>query len=277
MKRYGMVIRVDRCVGCYNCFLACRDEHAGNERLPIAIAQPAGQKWIDVRAEERGTFPKVRVSHVPVPCLHCTDAPCMLADTGGALYRRADGIVLIDPKKAIGRRDIVGACPYGVVFWNEAENVAQKCTFCAHLLDAGWREPRCVEVCPTQAIVFGDLNDSGSAVARLAAERAIEELDPHCEADPSVRYVGLPKRFIAGEVVLADRPDEPAQGIRVSLHNGDDVLVTVTDNYGDFVFDGLADAADYRLRVAHSGYGPREMAVTIGDCNLGMVALQPAK
>ena len=108
MTRYGMVIDVDRCIGCYNCFLACRDEHAGNDHRPVAAAQPeAGQKWIDVREHERGSFPKVKVSYVPVPCLHCADAPCISAATDGAVYRRADGIVLIDPDKAVGQRDIV--------------------------------------------------------------------------------------------------------------------------------------------------------------------------
>ena len=83
MTRYGMVIDVGRCIGCYNCFLACRDEHAGNDHRPVAAAQPdAGHKWIEVRAHERGSFPKVKVSYVPVPCQHCAEAPCIGASDG---------------------------------------------------------------------------------------------------------------------------------------------------------------------------------------------------
>ena len=65
----------------------------------------------------------------------------MRAATGGAMARRPDGIVIIDPDKAAGQPDIVSACPYGTVFWNEASNLPQICTFCAHLLDAG-HKPR---------------------------------------------------------------------------------------------------------------------------------------
>jgi Fe-S-cluster-containing dehydrogenase component len=276
MKHYGMVIDVDRCVGCYNCFLACRDEHFGHDRRPVAAAQPAGQKWIDVRTEELGTYPKVRVSHIPVPCLHCANTPCMNPDTADAIYARPDGIVLVDPAKAVGRRDIVDACPYGAIYWNEFENIAQKCTFCAHLLDTGWREPRCVEVCPTQAIVFGDLNDKTSAVSGLAAGSMVEDLHPHCGANPSVRYIGLPKGFVAGEIVLADWPDEPAAGVNVTLHKGSDVLQMTSDNYGDFIFDGLSDNAEYRLRIARPGYRPHEIAVnTASDRDLGTIVLEP--
>lgn len=276
MARYGMVIDVGRCIGCYNCFLTCRDEHAGHDRPGISLAQPAGQKWIDVRETERGSFSKVRVSHVPVPCLHCEDGRCLRAAAGGAVYRRPDGIVLIDPDKAAGRRELADACPYGVIFWNESRNLAQKCTLCAHLLDAGWKEPRCVEVCPTQAIVFGDLTDKTSAVAQSAAAAAIEDLHPEFNAKPAVRYIGLPKRFVAGEIAFADKTEMPAEGVRVLLARGGKVLTAATDNYGDFVFDGVDEDADYRLRVEHPGYTSRDLAVsTRTDVNVGTIVLEP--
>jgi Fe-S-cluster-containing dehydrogenase component len=274
MARYGMVIDVGRCVGCYSCFLACRDEHAGNDHLPVAIAQPqAGQKWIDVREDERGSFPRIRLSHIPVPCLHCAEAPCIAAG-GGAVYRRDDGIVLLDTEKSVGKREIVSACPHGVIFWNEARNIPQKCTFCAHLLDDGWKEPRCVEVCPTQAIVFGDLDDSASVVATLHAAERTEELHPEYGLKPAVRYIGLPQRFVAGEVVLGDKTEVPAEGVRASLSGGGEVLVTTTDNYGDFIFAGLEDEVQYTLRIEHSGYRPHQQALrTRNDLNVGTIEL----
>ena len=279
MANYGMVIDVNRCVGCYSCFLACRDEHVGNDHLPVSLGQPAvDQRWIDVREHERGSFPKVKVDYVPVPCLHCSDAPCIDAATGGAIYRRDDGIVVIDPAKAAGQRELVAACPYRVIFWNEVRNVPQKCTLCAHLLDEGWKEPRCAEVCPTQAIVFGDLADPHSDIAKLCAAKRVGELHPEFETKPRVRYLGLPKRFIAGEVVLADDSNRPAEGIDVILNGGAGRLTTQTDNYGDFEFDDLDEQMEYRLAVEHRGYRRHEVAIPVGAClNLGVIVLDPAR
>jgi len=107
--------------------------------------------------KERGATPKVKVDYTPVPCMQCTDAPCVKKSSNGSVYRRHDGIVMIDPKKSIGDRDILLNCPHRLIYWNEEKNIPQKCTFCAHLLDNGWKEPRCVESCPSGALVFGDL------------------------------------------------------------------------------------------------------------------------
>lgn len=279
MTRYGMLIDVDRCTGCFSCFLACRDEHAGNDHRPVAAAQPpAGQSWIRVQEKERGSFPKVKVSYVAVPCLHCAEAKCMEGATGGAITRRSDGIVLIDPDKAEGQRGIVSACPYGVIFWNEEKNLPQKCTFCAHLLDAGWKEPRCVEACPTRALVFGDLNDPASGISQLRAARPAEELRPELGSRPLVGFFGLPKRFIAGEIALGDRMEDCAVGVKVSLAGGTSSLSTATDNYGDFEFEDLPPDAEYVLRIAHAGYKPRELRVrTASDLNVGSIVLEPAR
>jgi Fe-S-cluster-containing dehydrogenase component len=278
MPRYAMVIEADRCVGCYNCFLACRDEHAGNDHRPVAAAQPAaGQRWIDLRIHERGTFPKVKVSYVPVPCLHCAEAPCLKAASAGAVYRRPDGIVLIDPGKAVGQRAIVDACPYGAVFWNESETVAQKCTLCAHLLDAGWKEPRCVEACPTGALVFGDATDPSGRLAALRASGTVETLEPEHATRPLIGHRGLPRRFVAGEIVLADDPDRPAAGVRITLRCGDTTRETRADAFGDFGFDDLPADASCRLTVVHPGYRTAVLElVTDTDRNVGAVLLERA-
>lgn len=277
MNRYGIVVDIDRCIGCYNCFLACRDEHAGNDYPSIAAAQPdIGHKWIDVQEYERGTFPKVKVSYVPMLCQHCIEAPCIGASKNGAVYRRADGIVLIDPDKAIGQGDIVGSCPYGAIFWNEAKNLPQKCTMCAHLLDAGWRQPRCTEACPTNALVFGDKDDPESEISRLYAPGSVEQLYPEYGTKPLVGYRGLPKRFIAGEIVFADKAQLPAHGVAISLRYGSEVSTLATDNYGDFEFDGLKPNTEYSLSVSHPGYQHRELTLlTRADLNVGAIVLDP--
>jgi Fe-S-cluster-containing dehydrogenase component len=275
MTQYRMLIDVSRCIGCYNCFLACRDEHVGRDHRPVSIGQPAsGHKWIAVREEERGVFPKVKVAHIPVPCQQCADAPCIRAASNGAVYRRADGIVVIDPDKAAGQRGIVESCPYGAISWNETQNVPQKCTFCAHLLDGGWKEPRCVEVCPTQALLFGDAGDRKGAVATQLAAPGVEALHPEYGTKPLVGYRGLPKPYLVGEVSFCDQVQLPASGIRISLRRGDQVLTTVTDSFGDFEFDNLETDAEYVLKIEHSGYQPREMRLQTGtDIDLGTIVL----
>lgn len=201
----------------------------------------------------------------------------MRAATGGAMYRRPDGIVIIDPDKAAGQRDIVSACPYGAVFWNEARNLPQKCTFCAHLLDDGWKEPRCVEACPVQALVFGDLNDPVSDVARLTAEKPIEALAPKPAEQPPVGYLGLPACFIAGEVVLGDNTEECPEGVTVRLHHGQQTATASTDNYGDFEFNNLKADTQYVLSIEHAGYRSRELRVHTGtDPNVGTIVMEPA-
>lgn len=198
----------------------------------------------------------------------------MGANEDGVVYRRADGIVLIDPDKAVGRHDIVDNCPYGAVFWNEANNLPQKCTLCAHLLDNGRREPRCVEACPTQ--VFGDRDDPLSEISISEGRGGAEPLHPEYGTRPLVAYRGLPKRFVAGEIVLADQPHVPAHGVALTLRHGNEVSALTTDSFGDFEFNGLSPQAEYTLSVVHPGYRRREFILASeADLNLGLIELQP--
>lgn len=277
MARYGILINIDRCNGCYNCFLACRDEFEGNDYFPYSAAQPAkGKSWMKVIEKERGSTPKVKVDYIAVPCLQCQDAPCVDRSSDRAVYRRPDGIVIIDPEKVKGNKEMLLNCPHRLITWNEEKNIPQKCTFCAHLLDAGWKEPRCVEACPDGALVFGDLDDPESEISQLIASSTTEELNPAFGLKPNVRYIDLPKRFIAGEVVLGDRKGECASGITVFLSSGATKLERRTDSFGDFEFDGLGASETYVLRVAHEGYAPVEKSVVAhSDVNVGVIELAP--
>jgi len=273
-----MVIDVTRCNGCFNCFLACRDEFCGNDYAGYSAAQPfSGQFWVKVIEKERGQYPKVKVAYTVIPCMQCENAPCIEAALNGAVCRRADGIVIIDPEKAKGQRQIVDACPYRVIYWNEEKNIAQKCTFCAHLLDQGWKEPRCVEACPTKALVFGDVNNLDSEISKImaAAKGKLEVLHPEYGLMPNVKYIGIPKRFIAGEVVSRDKKDECAAGVKVMLSSkGNADKVTKTDNYGDFEFEGLDADKDYTVSIEHSGYSAKKVKVkTSIDRYLGEILL----
>jgi len=274
MAKYGMVIDITRCNGCYNCFLACRDEYCGNDYPPYSLAQPmTGHFWMRIIERERGRYPKVKVAYTPVLCMHCDDAPCIQASQGGEVYRRPDGIVIIDPEKAKGQKQLVSACPYRVIYWNEEKDIPQKCTFCVHLLDAGWKEPRCVEACPTGALVFGDLDDPNSEVSKLVVSGKIEILHPEYDMKEKVSYIGLPKRFIAGTVVFGDK-DECAENVEVTLIGEGEKKTTKTNNYGDFEFEELLAEKEYTVKIDYPGYGAQQFSVqTKVDVYLGEIVL----
>jgi Fe-S-cluster-containing dehydrogenase component len=275
MARYGMVIDISKCTGCYNCFLSCRDEFAGNEYKGYSAAQPMeGQNWIRVIEKERGRYPKVKVSYTPIPCMHCDDAPCIKMAQNGAVYRRADGIVIIDPVKAKGQKELISSCPYRVIEWNEQKQVPQKCTLCAHMLDKGEKEPRCVESCPTGALIFGDLSDPGSEVSRFIASGTTEALHGGYNIGEKVRYMGLPRKFIAGTIIYGDR-DECAKGVTVALSSDSERREVKTNAFGDFEFEGLADNAEYTIRIAAAGYKKRTIrARALKDIYLGEITLK---
>ena len=195
MPKWNLIIDVAKCEECNNCFLSCMDEYDDNDFLPYSVAQPRhGQRWVDIQVKERGQFPVIDTANLPVSCMHCDNAPCMRNVKDGAVYKTADGIVIIDPVKAKGQKDIVKTCPYGAIWWNEDKQVAQKCTWCAHLLDKGWKEPRCVDSCPTGALKFGEEEEFKDLIAKA------EILKPEAKAGPRVYYIGIPKRFVAGAV-----------------------------------------------------------------------------
>jgi Fe-S-cluster-containing dehydrogenase component len=277
MARYGMVMDVTKCNGCYNCFLACRDEYCGNDFPPYSLSQPmTGQFWMRVVEKERGKYPKVKVAYTAVPCMHCDNPSCVKLALNGAVYKRADGIVIIDPEKAAGQKELVSSCPYRVIFWNEEKKVAQKCTLCAHLLDKGWKEPRCVEACPTGALIFGDLDDPKSEISKVIAEGNTEALHPEYGMKDKVRYIGLPKRFVAGSVVFGDT-DECAEGVNVSLVGEGEKKTVKTNNYGDFEFEGLAIDKAYTVKVEAAGYKSQKFEVkTSIDVYLGDIILARA-
>ena len=211
--------------------------------------------------------------------MHCDNAPCMAAcPTKGALYKRKDGMVIIDSVKCTGCRKCVDACPYQAIYFNEDMYLAQKCTGCAHLLDKGWKEPRCVEFCPTNALIFGDLDDPNSEISqRLATEKA-EPLRSEFGMKEKVLYLNMPKRFIAGSVVFGDT-DKCAGNVTVSLIDEGEHKTTKTNNYGDFEFEGLTDNRDYTVQIKHRGYKLKELTVrTKIDIYLGDIVLsKPAR
>ncbi len=120
MAKFSLVIDLAKCHDCNNCMMACKDEFVDNDWAPFSAAQPGhGQRWMNIMRKEGGQYPNVEVAYMPRPCQHCEDAPCVKNSKDGAVYQRDDGIVIIDPQKAKGQKEIVELCPYGSIFWNE--------------------------------------------------------------------------------------------------------------------------------------------------------------
>jgi len=265
MAKYAMVIDISLCTSCYGCFLACKDEHCNQPHLPVAAAQPhMGHRWMNIRDIERGKSARIKVATIPVPCMHCQDAPCEKAAKNGAVNRREDGIVLLDPQKAKGQKQLVDACPYGAIFWNEDEELPQKCTLCAHFLDEGYKEPRCVEVCPTEALIFGDLEDPDSAVAKKVAAGTVV-LEPGDDSlKPLVKYLNIPGMLVAGTIF---RPDvkEVAKGAEVTLKGNGTFQSSQANGFGDFEFENLPKDTEYTLTIELAGYVPWETVLSTSD------------
>jgi Fe-S-cluster-containing dehydrogenase component len=239
MKQRYMVIDVDKCLGCQNCFIACKDEHVGNKWLPYTDEQPRhGHQWMNIKYTERGQYPRIDVCYLPMPCQHCQDAPCIKAHPD-CMTRREDGVVLIDTAKAKGKKGLVDSCPYGAIYWNEEANIAQKCTMCAHLLDGDGelKMPRCVHSCPTGAMEFHTV-EPDEMEKKIKAE-GLEVYHPELGTKPHVYYKNLyrfEKVFVAGGVL---KNNDCAEGVEVTLNGKNYTSTQKTDYFGDFKFDAL--------------------------------------
>ena len=239
-------IDVSKCSGCYNCQFACKDEHCGNEWMPISRMQPlTGQFWLKMQENIQGSRPKIKMHYIPLLCNHCDDPACMRAGKDGAVYKRADGLVIIDPERSKDQKQIMSACPYGAVYWNEELSIPQKCTGCAHLVDEGLT-PRCVDVCHTGALRFGDKEEFTEFI------RDARVMRPETAAGPNVYYKGIPGQFIAG-TVYDPVEEETVRGAVCTLKSRGLCLKTETDVFGDFWFKDLKEDI-YELSIEAEGF-----------------------
>jgi len=209
-----MVIDQKRCIGCYSCSIACRQEHF----VPREIF------FNRVLVTEKGQFPTISKIIMPVQCNHCAEAACVKVCPTGASTTRQDGLVLVDEDKCVGCHYCVVACPYrmrtpyddpkseyfpgqgltpyeilGKKLFPYQAGTVLKCTFCVERLDEGLKKglkpgldreatPACVLTCPTQTRTFGDLDDPLSAISRLILERKAQPIHPEFGTQPSVYY-----------------------------------------------------------------------------------------
>lgn len=266
------VLDIAQCSGCYSCQIACKDEHCGNDWLPYAKSQPdTGQFWMKVNEKACGSIPKVRVVYTPVLCNHCDNPACAAAAKDGAVCKREDGLVIIDPEKAAGQKAIAEACPYGAVYWNEELNIPQKCTGCAHLLDNGYKQPRCVEACPHDAIVFGEEEELAELI------RGAQVQKPETGLHPRVYYRNVPGQFIAGTLYDPVKKDI-IEGAKCMAVTGGKIINVVSDDFGDFWFNDLA-IGTYDITITARGYEPKYFyGIRTDECvNLGDIPMEPVK
>ena len=281
-NKWNLIVDIAQCDNCRNCFLATKDEHIGNDFPGYAAPQPEQvHSWVDIERKERGQWPVSEAHFMPVMCNHCDDAPCMKAAKNGAITKRADGIVIIDPVKSKGQKAIVDACPYGAVFWNEERQIPQAWIFDAHLLDNGWTKPRIEQSCPTG--VFRSLKIEDEEMQRLKTQEGLDVLRPDLGTKPRVYYKNLylmTACFVSGSAVIdIDGVDECAEGAVVVLkRNGTEIGRTTTDAYGEFKIDKLdAGSSGYELTVSLGTAQSRAITFDLRDESLYLGAITLAK
>jgi Fe-S-cluster-containing dehydrogenase component len=278
MKKWNLIIDVAECTNCNLCTLAAMDEYVGNDWPGYSAPMPKhGHKWINILQKERGQAPMIDIAYVPTMCNHCDDAPCMKAAPKGVINKRRDGIVIIDPEKAKGQRQLVDACPYGHIWWNEELQLPQAWPFDAHLIDRGWQHTRGEQSCPTGAMRAIKVDDE--QMARLAREQNLEVLKPELGTKPRVYYRNLwrySKCFIGGSLTEERQGIvECVEGASVQLvKDGSSLGVTTTDNFGDFKFDRLDEnSGTYSVQI-FSGGRSKILQVTLGtSVNLGEISI----
>ena len=265
-----VVVDLEKCVGCYNCMVACKDEHVGNKWLPYTDDQEKhNQKWISPVKYERGTAPFTEMFFVTRFCRHCKKAPCEKT-APDAVIRRKDGVVLLDAVAAKGNRKLVDACPYGNISWNAEIQAAQKCTMCAHLLDDGWLEPRCVQACPLRALSMVMCSDDD--FEKIVIEQQLKPLSDGSD-EPRVMYRNLYKYdtcFIAGALAYRDSGIERAatDACVKLLKSGSVVAEVNVDFFGEFKIDRVPkNSGTYELVCSMDGYKTIMREVTVEeDC-----------
>jgi Fe-S-cluster-containing dehydrogenase component len=272
MDKWNLIIDVALCQNCNNCVLAAKDELVGNAHPGYSAPHsPQGHGVVRMERQVRGEGHHTDAAYRPVMCNHCDDAPCIRAG-GGAVTKRADGIVLFDPDRTRGRRDLVDSCPYGAVVWNEAAQCPQTWFFDAHLLDAGAKVPRCVGVCPTSAIEAVRIADE--AMAQRVAQ---ENLRPLGAAEPTLPRVyyrnweRIERLFVAGTVLIREAGVvDCAAGAEVELWiAGSRAASARSDDFGDFKFDGIAPSAGAgEVRATFNGMIAQSRPVHIAERSL---------
>src|ERR1700730_10870603 len=231
--KWAKVIDHTRCIGCHACTTACKSENV----VPLSVTRTY-VKHVDI-----GEFPQTRRAHQVTRCNQCEHAPCVTACPTTAMFKRPDGIVDFDKAICIGCKACMAACPYDAIFINPEDHSAEKCNFCAHRIDVGL-EPACVVVCPTQAILIGDMNDPSSYVGQIINREPVNVRRPEKETLPKLFYKGAHQATL--DPLAARRPEA---GLFMWSEQQQDSEHVVS---GNPTFNNSSAAALLSYDVAHS-------------------------
>ena len=264
MSKWNLIIDVADCTNCQLCALAAMDEYVGNVFPGYAAPMPRhGHRWIDILAKERGQAPMIDIAYVPTCAITATMRPASRRRRTARSPSASDGIVIIDPVKATGQRELVDACPYGHIWWNEELQIPQHWPFDAHLIDQGWQQTRGHQSCPTGAMRAVKIDDE--EMARMVREERPGDDEARARHRPRVYYRNLwryAQCFIGGTVSAeANGVVDCVEGAHVRLiRDGAVVAETATDNYGDFKFDRLDEnSGAYTVEIEAPGYAKRSV------------------
>ena len=235
--RFGFLIDNRKCISCHACTVACKSEHD----VPLGVYRT----W--VKYVETGQFPTNRRHFTVLRCNHCDDAPCITGCPVTALYRREqDGIVDFDPERCIGCNMCLQACPYDALHIDPNTHTAAKCNFCAHRVEVGL-EPSCQVVCPTQAIVSGDLDDPTTYISQLIAREPVQVRKPEKGTVPKLFYID------ADESTLTPSAATPSTdyGLWNEMPQGNGNGAVVPTEHTDLLQDLVAKSARTVYDVEH--------------------------
>jgi Fe-S-cluster-containing dehydrogenase component len=196
--RLGFLVDLDNCMGCKACEVACKAEN----EVPV-------NSWrLRVKYVDSGVYPDAKRSFTPMRCNHCENAPCERVCPVSALHYLPNGIVNVDKDRCIGCAACMMACPYGAIYMDPETNTADKCTYCAHRVEGGL-EPACVVACPTEANIFGDLDEPGSKLSQyIASHRDVRVRKPEKGTKPKHFYTGGGANHL--EPLASKREEGPA-------------------------------------------------------------------
>ena len=253
-KKLALAVDLDKCMRCYSCFVACKQENNVDDGIQFTRVYTVGPTIY------KQYYWKPTIHFLSLQCNHCDSPACAVVCPVHAITKRADGIVFLDENLCIGCQKCVAACPYGIPQFNAGKFVAEKCNMCTQRIDQGLT-PSCVKHCLTHARVFGDLNDPNSDVSKLLAAGGLP-YHPEYGTSPTTRYLGLPTPLMAVAAIDGAK-DEVLESCTVTLTDllsGDTQKLT-SDEWGDIQFEGISRNRTYSLKAEKDGYLPKFLGV----------------